>query len=313
MIGHISRRIIIGIITVCVIVSVVFFALRLLPGDPAEVWLGDYATPDLIKITREKWGLDKPIWIQYGTYIKNLIKGDIGDSLRNKIPVASLLIRHYPFTLRLVCIGTIIALLIAIPAGILAAAKQNSFIDMFVMMSSFFFISMPSFWFGLILLFIFSFELGWFPSMGSETPGDYLTYFPFIVLPAVCLGLHHAGLISRMVRSTMIDTLNREYITVARSKGLNERLIRYKHALRNALSPIVSLVGVGFVQSLAGTVVLEVVYSRPGLGRLYVNAVSERDYPIIQGCILLMATGVVMVNMLVDISYGIIDPRIRQH
>jgi len=301
----------VGIITVFVILSSVFFALRLIPGEPAEVWLGDYATPELIKITRVKWGLDRPIWAQYGTYINNLIHGDIGDSLRNKIPVISLLIRHYPFTLRLVIIGTFIALLIALPTGIMAAVHQNSFFDMFVMMSSFFFISMPSFWFGLILLFIFSFELGWFPAIGNETPGEYLTYFPFLILPAICLGLHHAGLISRMVRSTMVDTMSREYITVARSKGLNERLILYKHAFRNALSPIVSLIGVGFVQSLAGTVVLEVVFSRPGLGRLYVNAVMERDYPIVQGCILLMATGVVIVNMLVDISYGVIDPRTR--
>lgn len=313
MIGYISRRIIIGIVTVWVIVSVVFFALRLLPGDPAEVWLGDYATPELIKIVRAKWVLDKPIWVQYATYIKNLFVGDIGESLRNRVAVSSLLVRHYPFTLRLVCIGTIIALLIAIPAGIMAAVNQNSFTDMFVMMFSFLFISMPSFWFGLILLSIFAFELGWFPSMGSETPGAYLTYLPFLVLPAVCLGLHHAGLISRMARSAMVDTLSKEYIIVARSKGLNERLIRYKHALRNALSPIVSLVGVGFVQSLAGTVILEVVFSRPGLGNLYVNAVSQRDYPVLQGCILLMATGVVVVNMLVDISYTIIDPRTRHH
>jgi ABC-type dipeptide/oligopeptide/nickel transport system permease component len=228
-----------------------------------------------------------------------------------RVPVSELLLKQYPFTLRLMLLGTLISVMIAIPVGILAAVKQNSFIDMFVMMFSFLFISMPSFWLGLLMLFVFSFRLRWFPAIGAETGSNVLAYLSYLVLPSVCMGIREAGLLSRMVRSTMVDTLSKDYITVARSKGLSEQIILYKHALRNAMSPIVSLIGVSIVLSLAGAVVLEVVFSRPGLGRLYVSAVAARDYPLIQGGILLIATAVVFVNMLVDISYGIIDPRIR--
>jgi len=308
---YLFRRMIIGIITVFFIVSIVFFALRLLPGDPVTVWLGEYSTPELITLTKAKWGLDRPIWVQYGTYVKNLLRGDLGDSLRMRVPVSELLLKQYPFTLRLMLLGTLISVMIAIPVGILAAVKQNSFIDMFVMMFSFLFISMPSFWLGLLMLFVFSFRLRWFPAIGAETGSNVLAYLSYLVLPSVCMGIREAGLLSRMVRSTMVDTLSKDYITVARSKGLSEQIILYKHALRNAMSPIVSLIGVSIVLSLAGAVVLEVVFSRPGLGRLYVSAVAARDYPLIQGGILLIATAVVFVNMLVDISYGIIDPRIR--
>ena len=311
MIKYLFRRTIIGMITVFVIISIVFFALRLLPGDPVSVWLGEYSTPELVALTNAKWGLDQPMWVQYGTYVKNLFHGDLGDSLRMRVPVTDLLMKHYPYTLRLMLLGTLISVMIAIPVGILAAVKQNSFIDMFVMMFSFLFISMPSFWLGLVMLFVFSFQLRWFPAIGGETGGNILSYLSYLVLPAVCMGIRDAGLLSRMVRSTMVDTLSKDYITVARSKGLSEGIIFYKHALRNAMSPIVSLIGVSIVLSLAGAVVLEVVFSRPGLGRLYVNAVAARDYPLIQGGILLIATAVVFVNMLVDISYGIIDPRIR--
>jgi len=311
MLSYIGRRLLIGLLTIWIIISLVFVFLRLIPGNPAEVWLGDYATPELIKMTQAKWGLDKPLYMQYYTYLKNIVHGDLGKSLRMRFPVIKLLVRHYPFTLRLVFLGTIISILIAIPLGIAAAVHQNSYIDMIVMMFSFLFISMPAFWLGLIVLFTFSFRFGWFPSIGGESGGSVLNYLSYLVLPSICIGLRQAGLISRMVRSTMIDTLNKEFIMVVRSKGLSEKVIHYKHALRNALAPIISLIGVTLVLSLAGAVVLEVVYSRPGLGRLYVNAVAARDYPLIQGCILTIAIAVVIVNILVDISYGIIDPRIR--
>ncbi len=311
MYRYIIRRILFGILTIFCIITIVFFALRLIPGDPADVWLGDYATPELIELTNARWGLDKPIWIQYLTYMKNLLHGELDNSLPMRVSVAELLLRHYPFTLRLVFISTLLSIIIAIPVGILAAVRQNSFADMFVMMFSFLFISMPSFWLSLIVLFTFAIRLGWFPTIGGEDGGSILSCFMYLALPATCVGIRHAGLISRMVRSTMIDTLSRDYITVARSKGLSEQIIRYKHALRNALSPIVSLVGVTLVLSLAGAVATEVVFSRPGLGRLYVNAVAGRDYPLIQGCILIIAAAVVIINMLVDISYGVIDPRIR--
>jgi peptide/nickel transport system permease protein len=308
---YLFRRTLVGAVTVFFITSVVFFALRLLPGDPVAVWLGEYSTPELVELTQAKWGLDQPLGVQYLAYVRNLASGDLGDSLRMRVPVSELLLANYPYTLRLMLLGTLISVVIAIPLGILAAVKQNTFVDMFVMMFSFLFISVPSFWLGLLMLFVFSFNLRWFPAIGGETGSGVLTYLSYLVLPCVCMGIRDAGLLSRMVRSTMVDTMSRDYITVARSKGLSERVILYKHALRNALSPIVSLIGVSMVLSLAGAVVLEVVFSRPGLGRLYVNAVAARDYPLIQGGILLIATAVVVVNLIVDISYAVIDPRIR--
>jgi ABC-type dipeptide/oligopeptide/nickel transport system permease component len=201
--------------------------------------------------------------------------------------------------------------MIAIPIGIVAAVHQNSLTDMFAMMFSFLFISTPSFWLGLLAILIFSFGLGWFPAMGGEGTGNFLKDLSFLALPSICMGLRFAGETSRMVRSAMVDTLSMDYITVARSKGLNEHVIRYKLALRNALSPIISLIGVSFVLSFAGSMVIEIVFTRPGLGMLYVSAVANRDYPLIQGSILLIATAVVAINLIIDISYGVIDPRIR--
>ena len=300
-----------GVFTVWLILTLAFFALRLMPGDPAEIWLGDYATPKLIELVKAKWGLDKPIWIQYGIFLNRCVHGDLGNSLRTVTPVFKLIREQYPYTLRLVLAGVSLAVLIAIPLGIFAALKHNSFIDLLVMTGSFFFISMPTFWFGILLLLGFSLYLGWFPVIGAEETGNYLSYFYYLTLPVVCLGLRGAGMISRMVRSSMIDIMGEEFIKVARSKGLRERVVVWKHALRNTLTPIISLIGVNLVVLLGGVVLIEVVFSRPGVGYLYVQAVSARDYPMIQGCILLVSVVVVVVNFLVDLSYAIIDPRIR--
>lgn len=309
--GFILRHVAIGLTTIFLIITGMFVLIRLVPGDPAEVMLADYATPELIELVKAKWGLDQPVFTQYMVYIKHILKGDLGHSFRRKVPVSKLITRHYPFTLRLVILSTIISLLIAIPAGIFAAVRQNSYRDMLVMIFSFFFISVPSFWLGLVILFIFSFRLRWFPAIGGESGGNFLSYVSYLVLPSMCLGVQLAGMLSRMVRSTMIDTLSKEFIIVLRSKGISENIIRYKHALRNALPPILSLVGVGFVLSLGGAVVVEVVFSRPGLGRLYVEAVASRDYPLIQGCMLIISIGVVAVHMIIELLYGLIDPRIR--
>lgn len=305
------RRMIFGIFTIWLIITFAFFALRLMPGDPAEIWLGDYATPKLIELVKAKWGLDKPMWIQYGIYLNRFAHGDLGNSLRTVMPVSKLLRQQYPYTLRLVLAGLLLAVLIAIPLGIFAALKHNSFIDLLVMTSSFFFISMPTFWFGILLLLGFSLYLGWFPVIGAEQSGNYSSYFYYLTLPVACLGLRGAGMISRMVRSSMIDVMGEEFIKVVRSKGLREWVVIWKHALRNTLTPIISLIGVNLVVLLGGVVLIEVVFSRPGVGYLYVQAISARDYPMIQGCILLVSVVVVVVNFLVDLSYVIIDPRIR--
>ncbi len=313
MLAYAGRRLIYAVFTVWFIMSLAFFALRLIPGDPAEIWLGDYATPELVQLVRANWGLDKPLLTQYVIYLGNVARGDLGESLRTVRPVLDLIGHQYPYTLRLVLAGMGVSLLIALPIGILAAVKRNSFADMAVMTSSFLFMSLPEFWLGLLLLLAFSVTLHWFPVIGAEQPGDYLSYVRFLTLPVAVLGLRGAGSIGRMIRSSMLDVLNEEYVRVARSKGLREITVLLKHALRTSLAPIISLIGVNLVLLLGGAVMIEVVFSRPGIGFLYVEAVSSRDYPMVQGCVLVVAVGVVIVNLAIDLCYGLIDPRIRYH
>ncbi len=311
MLGYVSRRVVYAIFTVWLIVSLAFFALRLTPGDPVEIWLGEYATPDLVELVREKWGLDKSLIEQYAIYMNNVIHGDLGDSLRTVRPVLGLIGRQLPFTVRLVLGGMALSLLLAIPIGLIAAAKRNSPLDMAVMAGSFLVMSIPEFWMGIIVLLVFGVILGWFPVIGAEQPGDYLSYLRHLTLPIAVLGFRGAGAIGRMVRSSMLDVMGEDYVRVARSKGLRESVVLWKHALRTALAPILSLVGVNLVLLLGGAVMIEVVFSRPGIGYLYAEAVSSRDYPMVQGCVMVVAGMVVVVNLLVDLSYGFIDPRIR--
>lgn len=311
MLISVVHKLFLSAVTIFLVVTLVFFVIRLVPGDPVDVWLGEYATPELVELTKRKWGLDRSLWTQYAVFIFNIFTGDLDVSLRSGVPVVELLADNYPYTVRLVLYGTIVALLIAIPVGIFAASRPNTYSDMLVMFFSFTFISAPPFWLGLIVLYMFSFYLGWFPSIGGEDSTSIASLFMFLTLPGMVSGIRDAGLISRMVRSTMMDTLTRDFITVARSKGLSEFVVLYKHALRNALAPIISLIGVIIALSLAGAVVLEVVFSRPGVGRLYVTAVLARDYPVIQGCVLVVSSVVVILNMITDMTYALIDPRIR--
>lgn len=313
MVGkYILKRLLIGVLTVYIIITGAFFLIRSVPGDPVTIWLGDYMTPELKNQLIRSWGLDKPFYQQYLIFLGKIVQGDLGTSLRSNMPVLDLIKRIYPFTIRLMIGGVILGALLGIIFGIFAAARQNSVLDLAAMVNSFIYISMPSFLLALILLYIFSIKLGWFPMIGGETPNRYSTYLPYLVLPWFCLGLRSTGMISRMVRSTMLDVLSADYIRTARSKGLSERFVLYKHALRNTLTSVVSLIGSELIVMLGGTVIVEVVFSRPGLGMLYFTAVSSRDYPLMQGCILTIAAMVICVNLIIDISYAIIDPRIRE-
>jgi ABC-type dipeptide/oligopeptide/nickel transport system permease component len=311
MINYIIRRILKGLITIWFIVTITFFGLRGLPGNPVEAWLGDYATSGLITQLKAEWDLDKPIHIQYFTFLRNITQGDFGRSFRMGENVGILIGRYYPYTVRLVLGGMALAVILAIPVGVIAAVKANSWTDISIMGIGFIFISMPAFWLGLLLLMVFSLELGWFPTIGSEEPGQFSTYLPFLTLPCLSVGLKGVAMISRMVRSSMLDVLGQDYVTVARSKGLAERTVRYKHALSNALTPVLSLIGLNLVILLGGTVITEVVFSRPGLGSLYVEAIINRDYPMIQGCLIVLSSAAVFINLVTDLAYGIIDPRIR--
>lgn len=307
----ILRRLLVGALTVFIIVSCAFVLLRIVPGDPVDIWLGDYATLELREQVTRKWGLDEPLYQQYLIFLGKLARGDLGISLRSGMPVVDLIKEVYPYTVRLMVGSVLIGVLLGMVLGTYAAARQNTLFDATAMVSSFMFISMPSFVLAYILLWLLAVEAGLFPIIESETPGHYSTYFQCLALPCLAIGLRTTGLVSRMVRSTMVEVLNEEYIRTARSKGLSERVVLYKHALRNTLAAVISLVGVQMIIMLGGVVVPETVFSRPGLGRLYFRAVLARDYPLIQGCIFIIAIAVICVNLIVDISYGAIDPRVR--
>lgn len=311
MLRFIVRRCFIGVATILLVAAGAFFFLRAVPGDPVEIWLGDYSTPELRAQVTAKWGLDKPLFEQFWIYMKQLLRGDFGTSLRSGTPVARMIWDVYPYTIRLMLGSMVIGIALGIGLGVSAAVRHNSALDLSVMSTSFLFISMPSFVLAYLLLWWLGVKARVFPIIGAETPGYYATYLPHLVLPWLVNGLRTTGVISRMARCEMLDVLAADYIRTARSKGLSERLVRYRHALRNSLTGVLGLVGVEIIVMLGGVVITEVVFSRPGLGRLYFTAVSARDYPLTQGCILVIAVMVVLISLVVDLLYGVLDPRVR--
>ncbi|MEN6369895.1 MAG: ABC transporter permease [Thermotogota bacterium] len=311
MLKFILRRCVIGVATVLLVAVGAFFFLRAVPGDPVDIWLGDYATPELKAQVTAKWGLDKPLWEQFEIYMRELFHGDLGTSLRSGMPISKMVSDVYPYTVRLMIGSILIGVALGIAFGVFAAVRQNSALDLSVMSMSFVFISMPSFVLAYVLLWWLGVKARVFPIIGAETPGLYATYLPHLVLPWLVNGLRTTGMVSRMVRCEMLDVLAADYIRTARSKGLSERLVQYRHALRNSMTGVLGLVGVEIIIMLGGVVIAEVVFSRPGLGRLYFTAISARDYPLTQGCILVISAMVVLINLIVDVLYGILDPRVR--
>lgn len=304
MAGYIVKRLL-HIIPVLLIVSIlVFMMLHLIPGDPVVNVLGLGASKASIEATRVQLGLDKPLYVQYFIFLKNALKGDFGVSIRTKTPVRDAIIARYPYTLRLAVGGTIVAALLGVVIGIISAVNQNKFWDNFLMVLSLISVSTPSFFLALIIILIFSLYLGWFPSMGMYTPKHY-------VLPILALGTQSAGLIARMTRSAMLDVLNQDYIRTSRSKGVSERVIIYSHALKNALIPVITIIGLRFGGLLAGSALIESVFSIPGIGRMMIDGVLMRDYPVVQATVLLISTTFVIINLIVDILYKLVDPRIK--
>jgi ABC-type dipeptide/oligopeptide/nickel transport system permease component len=297
--------------TLWFIVTIVFFAMHLLPGDPAIAILGEYATAEALEAIREKLDLNRPLILQYTSFLWNLVQGDLGNSLSNGKPVALLILRMLPYSIELSISAIIISIIIGIPIGILSALKRNKFIDYIGRTFALLGFSTPSFYLGILLLIFFSLKLDLFPMIGGGDLDDFGSRLNHLVLPAFSLGLVNASMIMRMTRSTLLDTLNEDYIQTARSKGLHELKVVYKHALRNALIPVIAVIGV-YVGVTMGTAVLtEIVFNRPGIGKLLVGAVYDRDYPTIQGTLVVFAAFIAFVNLLTDLSYGITDPRIR--
>lgn len=305
---YILRRIL-QMVPVLILVSIIIFSImHALPGDPAELMLqgaeGGAVSPERIAELHALMGLDDPLHVQYFRFISNAVRGDLGESIHLRTPVIELIHERFGSTLKLALIGLIFSIVIGMFFGIIAAIKQNSIWDTIGMIFSYIGVSMPVFWLGLLLLFLFSFRLGWFPPAGADGIRS-------LVLPAFTLGFASAGIISRLTRSSLIEVLNEDYIRTARSKGLIERSVIITHALKNALIPVVTMLGLQFGLMLAGAVVTETVFSRPGLGRLIVKAIIWKDYPLTQGSILFLALVYLVVNLLVDISYAFLDPRIK--
>lgn len=297
-------RLLQAIPTILLVSILVFLMLYLIPGDPAEIFLGDHrATPELLAKIREDMGLNRPIYVQYLDYMWKAMHGDLGNSLNNGRPVLGEILTRLPSTLELALSAMLISTLLGLVLGIAAALRHNTIVDTGAMFVALVGISMPVFWSALMLIIVFSVNLKWFPPVGQGG-------LDRLVLPATALGLLSAGTLARMVRSSMLEVLNQEYITTARSKGLRERTVVFRHALRNALIPVVTVLSLQFGNLLGGAVLTETIFARLGIGRMYVDGILNKDFTLVQGTTLFIATGYIFINIVVDVIYAYIDPRI---
>jgi peptide/nickel transport system permease protein len=312
MISYILKRLAGMVVVMFLVVTIVFIIVRVTPGDPAAVMLGPDATPADIASLRTRLGLDQSILVQYVFYIGQLLKGDLGQSIFLNIPVGQALVERTEPTFFLTVFSLLIAAVIALPVGIYAAYRRGSLIDQASTTIAMLAASIPSFWLGLILMQIFAVRLGWFPVSGYGGPdASFLDRMYHLTLPAVALGLVSSALILRFTRASMLDVFSDDYIRTARAKGLVERRVVLKHALKNALIPILTVLGLTAAVLIAGAVVTETVFGLPGIGSLVVSAVLRRDYPVIQGALLVIAGLYVLINFLIDMLYLLIDPRVR--
>jgi len=312
MMAYVSRRLLAAIPVLLVVAVFVFSLLRFSGGDPAAIIAGDMATPEQLAAIRAQLGLDQPLPVQFATWTGQLLTGDFGTSLISRTPVTTLIGQRLEPTLSLALVAIVITVLIAVPLGVLAAWRHGGIVDNVVSAATVLGFSVPVFVVGYVLIQIFSNELRWFPVQGFKPISQGL--WPFLsttILPALTLSSIYIALIARMTRASMLDVLNEDYVRTARAKGLSERLVLFRHALRNAAVPILTVIGTGFALMISGVVVTESVFNLPGLGRLTVDAILARDYPVIQALILLTSLVYVAINLLIDLSYAVLDPRIR--
>jgi len=308
MAGYVLRRGLEVIPTVLLVLTLVFFALRIMPGDPAVAALGDFATPDAIAAFREKLGLTKPLWAQYFSFIGQALTLDFGRSMNNNTSVNELLAQSLPYTITLGLSATLIGIIIGIPLGAMTAVHRNGSLDGFGRIFALIGFSLPDFYFGVLLILVFSLHLDWFPMLGGGK--GFLDQLHHLVLPAITLGVVMAAFVMRLTRSSLLEVLRRDYVRTARGKGVAERWVIFKHALRNALIPVTTGLGIYLLTTLSGTITVELVFSRPGLGTMLISGVSARDYTVVQAGLVVFAFFVVCVNLLTDLLCAAIDPRI---
>lgn len=312
MASYIVKRIL-SLIPVLFVVSIVIFMIvHLTPGDPASVMLGEEASAEQIGELREQLGLNLPIYEQYVHWVGGVLKGDLGSSYFMKQPVTQAIMEHLLPTISLAILAQIVALLIAIPIGIVAATRRGTFTDQSIMGMSLLGMSIPSFLLGLLLILLFGVQLGWLPVAGYKplSTGAW-SHLKYLIMPAISLGAIQAALIARMTRTSMLDVLNTNYIKTALAKGVKKRNIVYRHALRNAFLPVLTVIGQSFGTLIAGAVVTETIFNIPGIGQLIINSVARRDYAVIQGVVLFVTVSYVFINLIIDVLYSVIDPRVR--
>ncbi|MGO9126536.1 MAG: nickel ABC transporter permease [Terriglobales bacterium] len=305
MLRYLTLRALYTLPVVWLVVSLVFLLIHLVPGDPVLQMLGEGAPAADIQAARHLYGLDVPLGQQYLHYWKGVLRGDLGPSLRFNQDVSKLIIQRYPYTLQLTLAALLVAVLLSIPAGVRSARRRNHWDDRLLSVVSLFGLSFPNFALGPILILLFSIKLGWLPVSGSGT-------FAHLILPAITMGGALAAILTRMVRTSMLEELGQDYIRTARAKGLPERTVVYRHALRNAMIPVITVLGLQFGALLAGAIVTETIFSWPGIGRLTIQAIGNRDYYLVQGCILAIGLTYVAVNLMTDLLYSVVNPRIRQ-
>ena len=312
MAAFLVRRILSVVPVLLVVAVLVFLMLRMVPGDPAVVLAGDTATPEQILQIRERMGLERPIVVQFGIWMGNLLRGDFGESYFFRMQVADLILQRLEPTLAIGLAALLLAVIVAVPLGVVAAFRQGTWVDRVVMGMSVAGFSVPVFVLGYLLVYVFSIELEWLPVQGYARIADGIgPFLERLVLPAVTLAIVYVALVARITRTSVLEVLNEDYIRTARAKGLTDREVLARHALRNAAVPILTIIGIGFAVLIGGAVVTESVFAIPGLGRLTVEAVLSRDFPVVQALILLFSVGYVLVNLLIDIGYAFLDPRIR--
>jgi peptide/nickel transport system permease protein/oligopeptide transport system permease protein len=304
VITYVARRVLASVPTLWGVATVVFVMARLLPGDPARVIAGVLASPEDVERIRQSMGLDKPLLVQYGTFLGALLRLNLGVSAHTNAPVVEEIGSRLPYTIELAVVALVLAVTVGLLAGVAAAIRRNTVLDLLISSFSVFGVSMPVYWLGLMMIIVFAIDFHLLPAAGADDPAS-------ILMPAVTLALFSLGLIARMTRSSMLEVLGQDYVRTARAKGAPFRSVVFRHALRNALLPIMTVIGLQFGALLGGAVVTETVFAWPGVGRLLIDSIFFRDYPVVQGLVLMFGTTFVVINLLVDLLYAYVDPRIH--
>jgi ABC-type dipeptide/oligopeptide/nickel transport system permease component len=312
MLQYVIKRLLLAIPILLAVVTLVFFVVRLAPGDPAQVILGDSASQESLNSMRAELGLDRPILIQYGEFLLSVVKGDLGDSIIRKQSINSIVAEVLPYTIELTVAGVLMGVFFGLPLGVFSAVYRNSFADYITRIGSLLGLSFPAFYSGILLLLAFSVYLGWFPVVSDPDMDNLWQRFHMLVLPAMNLGLIMMAYVVRSSRSSLLETLGEDYIRTAKAKGLPEFIVLYKHALKNALIPVITIIGLYLGVLVGNSVLTEIVFNRPGLGKLILSALDERDYNLLQGLMVIYAFIIVLVNLVTDLTYGMVDPRIRK-